>query len=118
MIKKTKIFNRTQHILAAKICFFVFFMKMLISATPMFVNIIDKGTILQVVLQLEIEVGSNNNVNNEDLHEHGVKIYKPDVYYFSFNPTVENNGKIRNYQRDEQTICSYHPEVPTPPPNC
>lgn len=118
MREKAHIFDKAGRILAAKICFFVFFTKMLISATPMFVNIIDKGTILQVVLQLEIESNTNNNSTNEDLHEHGIKIHKPDNYYFSFNPTIENNGKVRSYENKEKTICSYHPEVPTPPPNC
>ena len=112
-------FNKAQRIIAAKICFFVFFTKMLISATPMFVDVLDKGTILQVVLQLEIELGSNSNANNEDLHEHGVKIFKPDaIDYISLNPTIENNSKARGYERNEKTICSFHPEVPTPPPNC
>jgi hypothetical protein len=93
---------------------------MLISATPMFVDVLDKGTVLQVVMQLEIELTSNNgNSMNEDLHEHGVKIFKPDsIDYIALNPTVENNGKTRNYLRNEKGICSFHPSVPTPPPNC
>ena len=94
---------------------------MLISATPMFVDILDKGTILQVVMQLEIELMSNgsNNTNNEDLHGHGVKIFKPEaIDYIAFNPTVENNAKTRNYLKDEKSLCSFHPSVPTPPPNC
>ncbi|WP_205967153.1 hypothetical protein [Parapedobacter sp. SGR-10] len=113
-------FNKAQRIISAKICFLVFVSKMLISATPMFVNVLDKGTILQVVMQLEIELTSNNNTtNNEDLHEHGVKIFKPDaIDYLGFNPTVENNAKTRNYLKNEKSICSFHPSVPTPPPNC
>lgn len=119
MKTKTHLFNKAQRIVAAKICFFVFITKMLISATPMFVNVLDKGTILQVVLQLEIELGTNSNANNEDLHEHGVKIFKPDaIKYIGFNPTVENNGKSIGYEKNEKSICHFHPEVPTPPPNC
>lgn len=119
MIFKTQMFHNAQRIIAAKICFFVFFTKMLISATPMFVNVLDKGTILQVVLQLEIELGANSNSNNEDLHEHGVKVFKPDaIDYISFNPTIENNSKDKNYERNEKIICVFHAEVPTPPPNC
>lgn len=113
-------FNKAQRIISAKICFLVFVSKMLISATPMFVDILDKGTVLQVVMQLEIELtSSNNTTNNEDLHEHGVKIFKPDaIDYLGFNPTVENNAKTRNYLKNEKSICSFHPSVPTPPPNC
>lgn len=113
------IFNTIQRKISAKICFFVFFTKMLISASPIFINVIDKGTILQVLMQLEIETNTSSNSINEDLHEHGVKIFKPDaIDFFSFNPTVENNGKSRNYKKNEKEICSYHPSVPTPPPNC
>ncbi len=113
-------FNKAQRIISAKICFFVFVSKMLISATPMFVDVLDKGTVLQVVMQLEIELtSSNNTTNNEDLHEHGVKIFKPDaIDYLGFNPTVENNAKTRSYLKNEKSICSFHPSVPTPPPNC
>lgn len=120
MKKGNHLFSKAQRIIAAKICFFVFFTKMLISTTPIFVDVLDKGTILQVVMQLEIELGTNNNnVNNEDLHEHGVKIFKPDaVNFIIFNPTIENNSKTTNYEKNEKSICSYHPSVPTPPPNC
>ncbi|HMR18320.1 MAG TPA: hypothetical protein PKA53_03385 [Sphingobacterium sp.] len=113
-------FSTTQRIIAAKLCFFVFFTKMLISGTPIFVNVLDKGTVLQVVMQLEIELTTNNgNSMNEDLHEHGVKVFKPDsIDYIGFNPTVENSGKTRNYLKNEKDICSFHPSVPTPPPNC
>lgn len=94
-------------------------MKMLISATPMFANVLDKGTILQVVLQLEVENNTNNSASSEDLHEHGIKVFKPDtIDFMAFNPSVENTGKQKNYLRNEKSICSYHPSVPTPPPNC
>ncbi|MDR2283714.1 MAG: hypothetical protein LBE37_10915 [Sphingobacterium sp.] len=118
--KSISLFSKAQRIIAAKVCFFVFFTKMLISASPMFMDVLDKGTILQVVMQLEVELTSKGaNSNNEDLHEHGVKIFKPDaIDYLTFNPSVENNGKQRNYLRNEKGICSYHPSVPTPPPNC
>ena len=113
-------FSKAQRIIAAKVCFFVFFMKMLISATPMFVDVLDKGTILQVVLQLEVENTANNsNANNEDLHEHGVKIFKPDaIDFLVYNPSIENTGKQKSYLKNEKSICSFHPSVPTPPPNC
>ena len=112
-------FGKTKRILAAKLCFFVFFSKMLISATPMFIDVLDQGTILRVVMQLEIELGvKNNKSNNEDLHEHGVKIFKPDALDLSFNPTIYSTSKQKNYLRNEKSICSYHPRVPTPPPNC
>ena len=113
------LFDKSKRIIAAKLCFFVFFSKMLIAATPMFVDVLDKGTILQVVMQLEIELGaSNSNTTNEDLHEHGVKIFKPDALDLTFNPRIENLSSTTQYLRNEKSICSFHPRVPTPPPNC
>ena len=58
------------------------------------------------------------NSNNEDLHEHSIKIFKPDaIDFLSFNPTVENTGRTKHYLKNERTICAFHPRVPTPPPN-
>lgn len=115
-----KVFDKTKRIIAAKLCFFVFFTKMLISATPMFVDVLDKGTVLQVVMQVELELMSNSSTtNNEDLHEHGVKIFKPDaIDYISYNPTIENPLKKRSFLTNDKLICHYQASVPTPPPNC
>lgn len=113
------LFSKAQRKAAAIICFFIFMIKMLISASPMFVDVLDKGTVLQVVMQLEIELGSNTNSNNEDLHEHGVKIFKPDaIDFISYNPLLEDLVKIRRIEKNDKLIHSFHPEVPTPPPNC
>ncbi|MBE8722784.1 hypothetical protein [Sphingobacterium pedocola] len=113
-------YNKVYRIVSAKICFFIFFTKMLISATPIFIDNVDQGTILQVVMQLEIESAkSNSNSNNEDLHEHGVKVFKPDaIDFLAFNPTIENQSQSKTYLQNERSITSYHPTVPTPPPNC
>ncbi len=120
MINRAYIFSKAYRILAAKLCFFVFFTKMLISITPMFVDVLDQGTVLQVVMQLEIEnTAKGANSNNEDLHETGIKIFRPGDFDFTlFNPTVENSGRIKHYLKNEKSICSYHSSVPTPPPNC
>ena len=116
----SSMFNKAQRIVAAQLCFCVFLLKMLISATPMFVDVLDKGTVLSVVMQLEVENTNNaNNSTNEDLHEHGIKIFHPEsIDYLAFNPVVENTGKQKSYLTNEKSICSYHPSVPTPPPNC
>ncbi len=120
MITKTHMFTKAYRILAAKLCFFIFFTKMLISITPMFVDVLDKGTVLQVVMQLEIEnTAKGTNSNNEDLHETGIKIFRPgDIDFMLFNPTVENSAGIKHYLKNEKSICAYHASVPTPPPNC
>ncbi|MGO1243519.1 MAG: hypothetical protein ACTJHT_03765 [Sphingobacterium sp.] len=105
-------------ILGAKICFAVFFIKMVISATPMFVNILDQGTILQVVLQLEIENTAKGNYPSEDLHEGGTKFFGANnTEFFAFGPAIENLGEQRHYLKNERLIAAFHPTVPTPPPN-
>lgn len=110
---------RIKQILGAKICFAVFLIKMLISATPMFVDILDQGTILQVVLQLEIENTAKGNYPSEDLHEGGTKFVNTNnTDFFSFGPAIENLGDQRHYLKNERLIDAFHPTVPTPPPNC
>ena len=120
MIANRNLFTKEYRKIAAKLCFFIFALKMLISITPMFVDVLDKGTVLQIVMQLEIEnTAKGANSNNEDLHESGIKIFKPDaIDYLSYNPTIENSGQIRHYLKNEKSICAFHPTVPTPPPNC
>lgn len=113
-------FGKKQKNIAAKLCFLVFAMKMLISATPMFVDTLDSHTILQVVLQLEIEnTANNNNANNEDLHEHGVKVFKADsIDLFTFGHLYNQKTRQRAYLTDEKQRCFFDAAVPTPPPNC
>lgn len=110
--------TKATRILAAKLCFAIFMIKMLISATPMFVDILDKGTILQVVLQLEIENTAKGNNASEDLHEGGVKLFTTTSDYLSFCPIIENLGKEKRYLKNERLLSLFHPSVPPPPPNC
>ena len=112
-------FTKPYRLLVTKICFTVFLLKMLISATPIFVNVIDKGTILMVVLQLEIEItGSGNNLS-EDLHESGSKFFYSTHYeYAHLSENGENYGRVRHYLKNDRNFMGFHPTVPTPPPNC
>lgn len=110
--------TKKTRVIAAKLCFAIFMTKMLISATPMFVDVLDKGTILQVVLQVEIENTTQNNNASEDLHEAGGKLFTTTSDYLLFCPVVENFGKQIRYLKDERLIVKFHPSVPTPPPNC
>lgn len=109
--------NKITKVVAAKLCFFIFMMKMLISATPVFVDVLDKGTILQVVLQLEIESTSKGNNALEDLHETSVKLFTSTSDFLFFCPVVENLGKQVRYLKDDRLRQAFHPSVPTPPPN-
>ncbi len=91
--------------------------KMLISATPIFVNVLCKDSILQIVLQLEIENTAKGNNASEDLHEVSGKLFTSTCDYLSFCPIVENLSKQARYLKDEKLITAFHPSVPTPPPN-
>jgi len=113
------VIKNKRQIIAAKICFAIFFVKMLISATPIFVDVLDQGTILQVVLQLEIENTAKGNNPTEDLHETGSKFFSNETSdYLTFCPIAENQGKQKHYLKNEKLIYAFHPSVPTPPPNC
>ena len=117
--KVTIVLNKITQITAAKLCFAIFLMKMLISATPMFVDVLDKGTILQVVLQLEIENNSKGSGVCEDLHETTSKFFNSSTSdYLFFCSLAENSGKQKHYLKNEKLIQAFHPSVPTPPPNC
>lgn len=109
--------TKKTRILASKLCFAIFMTKMLISATPMFVNVLDQGTILQVVLQLEIENTAKGNNTSEDLHETGMKLFTTTSDYLSFCPIIENLGKEKHYLKNEGLFSVFHPSVPPPPPN-
>lgn len=92
---------------------------MLISATPIFVDVLDKGTVLQVVLQLEIENTAKGNNPSEDLHEAGSKFFSnSSTHHYAFHPSLENTAKERHYLLNEKLFAAFHPAVPTPPPNC
>lgn len=117
---KPQIFGKTSRIILAKVCFLVFAIKMFVSATPVFVDTLDSSTILQIVLQLEIEnTGKNTSTNSEDLHEHGIKIWKPDsTDFLPLALLTENELRRRAYLRDDKHRCLFDERVPTPPPNC
>ncbi|TDS13993.1 hypothetical protein B0I21_104322 [Sphingobacterium paludis] len=117
--KVTIVLNKITQITAAKLCFAIFLMKMLISATPVFVDVLDRGTILQVVLQLEIENNAKGSNIYEDLHEATSKFFNASAsdYLFSF-AQQEISGKQKHYLNNEKLIQAFNPSVPTPPPNC
>lgn len=110
--------TKTTKVLAAKLCFAIFMTKMLISVTPIFADVLCKDSVLQVVLQLEIENTAKGNNASEDLHEAGAKLFTTTSDYLSFCPVTENLGKEKRYLKNEGLFSVFHPSVPPPPPNC
>lgn len=108
--------NKRFRFVAAFLCAIIFFTKMAISISPIFSNSLDQSTILQVVLQLEIE--NNNGASNDTLETaskfFNTKTEEPIVFETII---VENQGKQKNYLKNEKSILAFHPTVPTPPPN-
>lgn len=100
--------------LYAKLFFGIFFMKILISCSPFFSNYIDKETILQVVLQLEIE---NNGGSGGDQAKDFAKEYPKSTTHLSYVPPLELFNALHVIADDGGHIPAYYPSVPTPPPN-
>jgi len=115
----TFMFNKRIRTISAIICSIIFFTKMMISVTPIFSSSLDQNTILQVVLQLEIENNSNNaNAQLEDHHDNLTKYFNNNADLIYFTNIFKIIEKKHNYDFDEKVIIAFHPSVPTPPPNC
>lgn len=104
----------TGRILYAKLFFGIFFMKILISCSPFFFSHVDKETILQVVLQLEIE---NNNGSSSDQAKDFAKEYPKPATHLSYLPPLEFFNALIVIVDDSGFIPAFYPSVPTPPPN-
>jgi hypothetical protein len=104
--------------ISAFICFFIFFTKMVISATPIFSTDVDKNHILQVVLQLEIENNAKGKAQGEDLQDSGTKYFGNSTEIDLFTCPEITFDTYPFFYWNERDIRSFHPSVPTPPPNC
>jgi len=112
------LFQRENRKIAAWICGFIFFTKMLISAMPIVSSAMNQSTILQVILQLEIKNNTNSATQGEEVHDVLSKYFADNHQYVIFsNPFLILEEKPQ-YLKNEKDICGFHPEVPTPPPNC
>jgi pyoverdine/dityrosine biosynthesis protein Dit1 len=94
----------------------IFFLKMIISVAPVFINQFDRQTMNDVIMQVELEHGAdtdtakNIKVTDIKLIEH----HTTDHYVaFRYHLQVKNSyiEHIKRY------VNPYHPLVPTPPPN-
>lgn len=102
----------------AKLFFAIFFVKMLISATPIFFHDFDREALLQVVLQLEIENNNGKSGLGDQAKDIFAKYYSKDLtFLYSTLPSryLKHNNFIAD---DKRHIPAFYPSVPTPPPNC
>jgi len=101
----------------AKLFFAIFFVKMLISATPIFFHNFDREALLQVVLQLEIENNNGKSGLGDQVKDVFTKFYTKDLA-FLHSTLPSHYLKHTNFiADDERHIPAFYPSVPTPPPN-
>lgn len=93
----------------------IFCAKMLISAAPVFLKHMDKELISSVIMQVELEHGTDGESGkivkyvDYKIITHNYITYVPVVYDFMLNNKFLNHSK--------RYVDPYHPSVPTPPPN-
>ena len=100
----------------AKLFFAIFFAKMFISTAPIFIQQFDRDTLLQVVMQLEIE--SHSSKGADQTKETLTKgEWLSGFNKFTFSRPLINLELIRYAQLRDFPIQAFYPSVPTPPPN-
>ena len=94
----------------------IFLMKMVISVAPVFNDQFNKETIKDVIMQVELEHGSDSEsgksmkgVDIKLIDHHTSHHYLPLRYHLQVD-----NSYIEHIKR---YVNPYHPMVPTPPPN-
>ena len=95
----------------------IFLMKMVISAAPVFIDVMDKDTITAVILQLEQEHHGDGDCGKDLLKYTDCKPADLHLNY-SYIPVLYYSG-IRNCHIDhvKRYIDPFHAAVPTPPPD-
>ena len=94
----------------------LFCAKMLISAAPVFLQKIDKELVNDVIMQVELEHGSDGEtgktlkyVDFKIINHTYTSTLVPMLYDFMLTNSFLNHSK--------RYVNPYHPSVPTPPPN-
>jgi hypothetical protein len=94
----------------------IFSSKMIISAAPVFIAHMDKEVMNNVIMQVELEHGSDSDsgkvlkfVDHKIINHYASDALLPLRYHFYIT-----NGYIAHFKR---YINPFHPAVPTPPPN-
>ncbi|RQP16721.1 hypothetical protein [Parapedobacter defluvii] len=102
----------------AKLFFAIFFAKMFISTAPIFIQQFDRDTLLQVVMQLEIENNTGKSGIGDQVKDTFAKDYAKSAIHFTLQPPTDFFIRTNFISDDARHICAFYPSVPTPPPNC
>ena len=101
----------------SKLFFAIFFAKMVISTSPIFVHDFDKEALLQVVLQLEIENNNGKSGLGDQVKDIFAKGYFKLTTAISLQPPADYTIEANFVTDDARHIRAFYPAVPTPPPN-
>ncbi len=93
----------------------IFMMKMLISATPLFLSWTDRSALNAVIMQLEIEDSAEKSA--EKVKTSVAKDYCSDILSFTFLSPMQHLEDVSLPVHDDEHVTTFYPAVPTPPPN-
>lgn len=110
--------TKIKRVLYAKLFFAIFFAKMVISTAPIFTHGFDRETLLQVVLQLEIENNKGGKSGSGDQWKDiFAKDYTRSTMLFNLRPPTDITAEASIIVNDARHFQAFYPSVPTPPPN-
>jgi Na+(H+)/acetate symporter ActP len=108
--------TRRNSILISLMFICIFLIKMTISVAPVFLMLNNK-TVNAVIMQLELEAKDEKDAAEKDLMK-DKKFFDEDIVFhcYALTPILIENNILHN-QEHALFLQTYHPVVPTPPPN-
>ncbi len=96
----------------------IFLAKMVISAAPVFFQSMDSEIINSVIMQIEVEHGSEKDTSKASVKFTEFKTFEL-PYGISYEIYLSHFGLNNNFiDHFRRYVDPFHPSVPTPPPNC
>jgi hypothetical protein len=92
----------------------IFFSKMVISAAPFVLSHIDRSSVKDVIMQLEIEDDASNTEKKDTPVKEYVALFYPSMHLPEYIRDTATEAVSPDHAKHTQ---SFHPPVPTPPPN-
>lgn len=107
---------KTNQILICGVFLGIFLIKMLISVAPLFLSLNNK-TVNAVIMQLELEGKNEKDTTEKDLIK-DKKFFDEDIVFhcYAITPILIETNILHN-QEHALFVQTFHPVVPTPPPN-
>lgn len=109
--------KRVQHIWISILFLGIFAMKMGIAVAPIFLAFNNNKVVNAVIMQLELEGKSEKDSTEKEMAKEK-KFFDEDMIFHCYEVTpilLENN--ILHNQEHSLLVQTFHPVVPTPPPN-